>query len=189
MDIIRAQRLDLWGSIIHSFSIFLAPSTGPNVAATACSQEVQSLVSEKDHQSKDGVAVFYLQAWNSKILWKPLIIFERLRFTCEATKPDWCLPGFLVLICPICDTGTFHRAFVCLGTVCWPNPTGDKGQAPYHLPGIRRPCFVKHTQLQGSGSGVADECYRAGKTSPEGWPKLARASHSDTSQKRWHLNL
>lgn len=166
MDTISAQSLDLWGSTIHSLSIFLAPSTGLNVVARACSQEAQSLGGEKDNQSKDRFAISYLQSWNSKILQKPQIIFERLRFTCEATKPDWCLPGVLVFICPICDTGTFHCAFGCLGTCADPTPPGIKDKhrttfpesADADLWSIANPRF---------GSGVADQCYRAVKASPE----------------------
>lgn len=105
-----------------------------NVAATACSQEVQSSKRERWSIKRRGCSLlsaslkFKNPLKTTNYSWKVAV---QWRFTSEATKPDWYLPGFLVLICSICDTGTFHCAFVCLSTVCWPDPTGDKGQAPY----------------------------------------------------------
>lgn len=76
--------------------------------------------------------------------------------------------------------GDKHCAFVCLGTVCGPDPIGDNGQAQYHLPTTCRFSFAKHTQPQSFGSGIVDQSENVTRR----MAKAGRTSHSDTSQKR-----
>lgn len=115
MDTIGHQSLDLWGSIIHSFSIFLALFAGPNFGQVPAPkklrvQSVRKSIKRQVHNLLSAILKF-------KILCKPQIIFERLRFTCEATKLNWCLPGFLALFCPVCNTGSF-TVHLCVWAQC-----------------------------------------------------------------------